>query len=74
MKTIGTILLLMGFLFTVFAGLQITQRDLRHLKPHEINNPDTLSIYWSPITAIALFIAGIVVLIISKKENKVAHR
>ena len=64
----------MGFLFTVFAGLQITQRELQNLEPYEINNPDTLSIYWSPITAIALIIAGIVVLILSRKENKIAHR
>ena len=74
MKTIGTILLVIGFLFTVLAGFQITSRELRNIDLQEINNPDTISLYWSPITAIALITAGIVVLLLSKKENKIAHR
>jgi hypothetical protein len=73
MKTVATILLLIGFLLTVFAGLQIVQRELADIDPKEINNPDIISLYWSPITAIACIIAGTTILLISKKENKIAH-
>jgi hypothetical protein len=73
MKTIATILLLVGFLFTVFAGFQIASRELADIDPKEINNPDKFSLYWSPITALAFIVAGTTVLILSKKENKVAH-
>ena len=73
MKTIATILLLAGFLLTVFAGFQIVKRELDHITPKGISNSDKVALYWSPVTAIAFFIAGTTILIFSKKENRPAH-
>ena len=74
MKTFGTILLLLGFLFIVFAGFQIADNKLGILDLQQISNPDIVSLYWSPITAIALIVAGIMVLFISKKEGRTSGK
>lgn len=73
MKTLGTILLLLGFLFTMVAGFQILAKKFTGIDPQQISNPDIVSIYWSPITAIALVLAGIMTLVIAKKERTFKH-
>lgn len=73
MKTLGTILLLLGFLFTLFAGFQIARNKFGNIDPNQISNPDIVSIYWSPITAVALLLAAIMALVIARKERPIRH-
>lgn len=75
MRTFGTVLLMIGLLIAVLFGLDIiTIKQLADIDPVEINNPDKISLYWSPITAVVLLVAGVIVLIISKRKNKVSRR
>jgi hypothetical protein len=73
MKKLGTILLLLGFLFTLFAGFQIAAKKFGAIDSNQISNPDIVSIYWSPITAVALLLAGIMALVIARKERTIRH-
>jgi hypothetical protein len=75
MKTLGTILLAFGILMTVSLGFEIiTERSFTDIKPEEINNPNKMSLFWSPITAVALLASGTLVLIIVKKESRVPRK
>lgn len=64
----------MGALVSILAAFQITTRDLADVTPEEVNNPDVFSIYWSPITAVALIVAGALVLFMVRKEKRISHR
>jgi hypothetical protein len=71
MKILGRILLAMGAVLTVFTIFQVMiSGQVAGMDPIEINNPNKLSFYWSPITAIAFLVAGAAILIIRKKEKR----
>jgi len=73
MKTLGKILILVGSLFTLVTGFQIATKKFLAIDPQQISNPNIISIYWSPITAIALLLAGIMTLVIARKERSIRH-
>jgi hypothetical protein len=73
MKIIGTTLLLLGLLFTLIAAFQIVTKSFLDMDAQLISNPDIVSIYWSPITAIALVLAGVMALVIARKERSIRH-
>jgi hypothetical protein len=75
MRTLGTILLAFGILMTVSLGFEIaTEKGLTNINPEEISNPNKMSLFWSPVTAVALLASGALVLIIEKKESRVPRR
>jgi hypothetical protein len=74
MKTFGKIILLLGVMVTVIASLQLTTKDFLRVTPEQISNSDGIALYWSPITAVALLTAGIIILVISTKEKKYIHK
>jgi heme/copper-type cytochrome/quinol oxidase subunit 2 len=71
MKILGRILLILGAILTVFTIVTVvTSGQLTSVGQMEINNPNKLSFYWSPITAIALLVAGAAILVLRKKEKR----
>lgn len=56
------------------AIIQATATDFLKVAPEQISNPDKISLYWSPITALVLVIAGIVVLVMKAREKRFTHR
>lgn len=76
MKILGNILLVIGAIIAVIAIIQmLLGGQLASVESTEINNPNKLSFYWSPITAVAFLVAGFAILIIRKKEKrKAAHK
>lgn len=73
MKILGRILLGIGVLLVAFTIVQVlTGGQVYTVDAIKINNPDKLSFYWSPITAVAFLIAGAAILIIRKKEKRKA--
>jgi hypothetical protein len=69
MKTLGIILLIVGLVMTVFTGFNIiTKKEVVDLGSIEISTTEKTPIYWSPITGGALAIAGVLVLMVSKKK------
>lgn len=69
MKTLGIILLIVGLVMTVFTGFNIiTKKEVVDLGSLEISTTEKTPIYWSPITGGVLAVAGVVVLMVSKKK------
>lgn len=70
MKTLGIILLIVGLVMTVFTGFNIiTKREVVDLGSVEISTTEKTPIYWSPITGGVLAVAGVVILMVSKKKG-----
>ena len=75
MKTLGKVLLIIGAFLTVITIVQlIISGQLTDVDAIEINNPNKITFYWSPITAVAFLIAGAAILIIRRKEKRRVHR
>jgi hypothetical protein len=73
MKILGNMLLVVGAIIAVVTVIQVfSGGQLASVDSIEINNPDKISFYWSPITAVAFLVAGIAILIIRKKEKRKA--
>jgi UDP-N-acetylmuramyl pentapeptide phosphotransferase/UDP-N-acetylglucosamine-1-phosphate transferase len=70
MKTFGIILIVVGALMTVFTGFNIiTKKEVVDLGPIEINKEEKTPIYWSPVTGGVLLVAGIVVVLVSRRKS-----
>lgn len=71
MKTLGIILIVVGGIMTVFTGFNIiTKEEVVDVGPLEINKEEKTPIYWSPITGAILLVAGVVILVTSKKDSR----
>lgn len=71
MKTLGIILIVIGGIMTVFTGFNIiTKEEVVDVGPLEINKEEKTPIYWSPITGAILLVAGVVILVTSKKDSR----
>jgi hypothetical protein len=69
MKNLGIVLLVIGVIMTVFTGFNvITKKKVVDLGPVEINKEEKTPIYWSPITGGILAVAGLVVILVSKRK------
>ena len=69
MKTIGIVLIVLGGIMTVFTGFNIiTKKEVADIGPIEINKEEKTPIYWSPITGAILLVAGIIVVLSSRKN------
>lgn len=69
MKTLGIILIVIGGIMTVFTGFNvITKEEVVDVGPLEINKEEKTPIYWSPVTGAILLVAGVVILVTSKKS------
>lgn len=70
MKTLGIILIVIGGIMTVFTGFNIiTKEEVVDVGPIEINKEEKTPVYWSPITGAILLVAGVVILVTSKKST-----
>ncbi|HMV11100.1 MAG TPA: hypothetical protein PK325_19095 [Cyclobacteriaceae bacterium] len=69
MKTLGIILIVVGAIMTVFTGFNvITKKEVADLGPIEINKEEKTPIYWSPVTGGIILVAGIVIVLVSRKR------
>ncbi|MBT1702978.1 hypothetical protein [Chryseosolibacter indicus] len=70
MKTLGIILIIIGALMTVFTGFNlVTKKEVADIGPVEINKEEKTPIYWSPITGGILLVAGIIIMVSSKRGS-----
>lgn len=70
MRTLAIILIIVGAVMTVFTGFNlVTKEEVADVGPIEINKEEKTPIYWSPITGGILLVAGIIILVSSKKTN-----
>lgn len=70
MKTLGIILIVVGGIMTVFTGFNIiTKKEVVDLGAIEINKEEKTPVYWSPVTGGVLLVAGIIVLVISRRKS-----
>jgi hypothetical protein len=70
MKTLGVILIVIGGLMTIFTGFNlVTKEEVVDVGPLEINKEERTPIAWSPIIGGIILIAGIVVLVTSKRNT-----
>lgn len=70
MKNLGIALLVIGIAMTVFTGFNIvTKKKVLDLGEVEITSKEKTPIYWSPITGGVIAIAGVVILLFSRKRN-----
>ena len=68
MRTLGIILIVVGAAMTIFTGFTlITKKEVADLGPLEINKEEKTPVNWSPIAGGILLVAGIVILVSSKK-------
>lgn len=69
MRTLGIVLLVLGLIMTVFTGFtMVTKKNVVDVGPLEINKEEKTPIYWSPITGGILAAAGLVILVVSKRN------
>jgi hypothetical protein len=70
MRTLGIILIIIGGLMTIFTGFNlITKEEVADIGPLEINKEEKTPVNWSPIVGGVLLVAGIVILVTSKKTT-----
>lgn len=68
MRILGIVLIVIGGIMTIFTGFNlITKKEVAQLGPVEIKKEQKTPIYWSPVTGAILLVAGIVILVTSKK-------
>ncbi len=69
MKTLGILLIVVGLVMSIFTGFNIISRKtVVDLGAVEIKSTEKTPIYWSPITGGVLAVAGVLVLMASKKK------
>jgi hypothetical protein len=72
MKTLAILLIVIGGIMTVFTGFNlVTKKEVADIGPIEINKTEKTPIYWSPITGAILLIAGILVMVSTKRGSSV---
>ena len=70
MKTLAIILIVVGGLMTIFTGFNlVTKKEVADIGPVEINKTEKTPVAWSPIVGGILLVAGIVVLVSSKRGS-----
>jgi hypothetical protein len=70
MRTLGIILIVVGGLMTIFTGFNlVTKKEVADIGPLEINKEEKTPVAWSPIVGGILLVAGIVVLVTSKRTT-----
>ena len=68
MKTLAILLIVLGGIMTVFTGFNlVTKKEVADVGPIEINKTEKTPVYWSPITGAILLIAGIIIMISTKR-------
>jgi hypothetical protein len=72
MKTLAIILIVLGGIMTVFTGFNlVTKKEVADIGPIEINKTEKTPIYWSPITGAILLVAGIIIMVSSKRGSNI---
>jgi hypothetical protein len=70
MRTLAILLILIGGIMTVFTGFNlVTKKEVADVGPIEINKTEKTPVYWSPVTGAILLVAGIIVLVASKRNT-----
>ena len=70
MKSLAIVLIILGGIMTVFTGFNlVTKKEVADIGPIEITKTEKTPIYWSPITGAILLIAGIIIMVSSKKGS-----
>lgn len=69
MKTLGIALLVIGIIMTVFTGFNlITEKKVVDIGEIEISKKEKTPIYWSPVTGGILAIAGLAIILSTRKK------
>jgi uncharacterized membrane protein YdcZ (DUF606 family) len=72
MKTLAILLIVIGGIMTVFTGFNlVTKKEVADIGPIEVTKTEKTPIYWSPITGAILLIAGILVMVSTKRGSSV---
>jgi len=70
MKMVGTVLLVIGIVMTIFTGFNlVTKEKVVDFGSVEISTNKKTPIYWSPITGGILAVAGILMLTLGRKSK-----
>jgi hypothetical protein len=70
MKTLAIVLIVLGGIMTVFTGFNlVTKKEVANVGPIEINKTEKTPVYWSPVTGAILLVAGIIIMVSSKRSN-----
>jgi hypothetical protein len=70
MRTLAIVLIVIGAIMMIFTGFNlITKKEVVDLGPLEINKQEKTPISWSPIVGGVLLVAGIAVLVSSKRTT-----
>ena len=70
MKTVGIILVIIGIVMMVFRSINFTQeKKVVDLGPLEINKKEEKTVNWPLYAGIVVTVAGVVVIVSSKKSN-----
>lgn len=70
MRTLAILLIIIGGLMTVFTGFNlVTKKEVADVGPIEINKTEKTPVYWSPVTGAILLVAGIIVLVSTKRRT-----
>jgi hypothetical protein len=68
MRTLAIVLIVIGGIMTVFTGFNlVSKKEVADIGPLEINKTEKTPIAWSPIVGGIILIAGIAVLVTSKR-------
>jgi hypothetical protein len=68
MRTLAIVLIVIGGIMTVFTGFNlVSKKEVVDIGPLEVNKTEKTPIAWSPIVGGIILIAGIAVLVTSKK-------
>lgn len=69
MKNLGITLLAIGIIMTVFTGFNlVTRKKVVDMGSVQITSNEKTPIYWSPIVGGVLAVAGLLILVTSKKK------
>jgi hypothetical protein len=72
MKTLALVLIVIGGIMTVFTGFNlVTKKEVADIGPIEINKTEKTPVYWSPVTGAILLVAGIIIMVSSKRGSSV---
>ncbi|HEX5167976.1 MAG TPA: hypothetical protein VFW11_02295 [Cyclobacteriaceae bacterium] len=73
MKTLGIILLLAGFIMTLFTGFhEVTRKQVTEMGSVQINRKVRTPIEWGPAAGSVLVVAGVVIVVAGKNRRKIA--
>jgi hypothetical protein len=69
MKTLGLILLLVGFFTTLFTGYKVAQQQAK-AGTVVVNNKARSPIQWGPATGSILVVAGVVIVVAGRSRQR----